>query len=204
MENKYKIIYCDPPWQYKNQKTRAATNNHYPTLSLQDLKSLNIRSIASDNSVLAMWYTSAFAREAMELASAWGFTIKTMKLFTWVKLNKNYIKNITKNMKKHGCMNSSDVLYLINDQLRLGLGNYTRANSEDCLLAVRGKGVRRVNNSINQVILAPIGKHSEKPLEAREKLELLYGNIPRIELFARQNVDGWHAWGNECNNNIQL
>lgn len=204
MENKYKIIYCDPPWQYKNQKTRAATNNHYPTLSLQDLKSLNIRSIACDNSVLAMWYTSAFAREAMELASAWGFTIKTMKLFTWVKLNKNYIENITKNMKKHGCMNSSDVLYLINDQLRLGLGNYTRANSEDCLLAVRGKGVKRVNNSINQVILAPIGKHSEKPLEAREKLELLYGNIPRIELFARQNVDGWHAWGNECNNNIQL
>ena len=151
-----------------------------------------------------MWYTSAFAREAMELASAWGFTIKTMKLFTWVKLNKNYMKNITKNMKKHGCMNSSDVLYLINDQLRLGLGNYTRANSEDCLLAVRGKGVKRVNNSINQVILAPIGRHSEKPLEAREKLELLYGNIPRIELFARQNVDGWHAWGNECNNNIQL
>lgn len=202
--NKYKIIYCDPPWQYKNQKTRAATNNHYPTLSIQDLKSLNIRSIASDNSVLAMWYTSAFAREAMELASAWGFTIKTMKLFTWVKLNKNYIKNITKNMKKHGCMNSSDVLYLINDQLRLGLGNYTHANSEDYLLAVRGKGVKRVNNSINQVILAPIGKHSEKPLEAREKLELLYGNIPRIELFAQQNVDGWHAWGNECNSNIQL
>ena len=204
MKNKYKIIYCDPPWQYKNQKTRAATNNHYPTLSIQDLKSLNIKSLADDNSVLIMWYTDTFAKEAIELSKAWGFKVKKMKLFTWVKLNKNYHQNITKSMKKLGCMNANDVFDLISDQLRFGMGNYTRANSEDCLIAVKGKGVKRVNNSVSQIILAPIGRHSEKPQEAKDRLELLYGDIPRIELFARKNVGGWHAWGNECKNDIQL
>lgn len=201
---KYNLIYADPPWQYSNQSTRAATKNHYPTMTFQELKSLNIKSIADNNSILIMWYTSAFARQADALASHWGFEVKTMKLFTWVKLNKNYHQNITKQLKKHGCMNSEDVFNLINDQLRFGLGNYTRANSEDCLIAVRGKGIQRINKSVSQIILAPIGAHSAKPQEARDRIVQLYGNVPRVELFARQNVNGWDAWGNECINDIEL
>ena len=201
---KYNLIYADPPWQYSNQSTRAATKNHYPTLTFQELKSLDIKSIADDNSILIMWYTSAFARQADALATHWGFEVKTMKLFTWVKLNKNYHQNITKSMKKSGCMNADDVFNLISDQLRFGLGNYTRANSEDCLIAVRGKGIQRINKSVSQIILAPIGEHSAKPHEARIRLERLYGNVPRVELFARQNVNGWDAWGNECINDIEL
>ncbi|MCX8580117.1 DNA methyltransferase [Gilliamella sp. B3482] len=201
---KYNLIYADPPWQYSNQSTRAATKNHYPTMTFQELKSLNIKSIADNNSILIMWYTSAFARQADALASHWGFEVKTMKLFTWVKLNKNYHQNITKQLKQHGCMNSEDVFNLINDQLRFGLGNYTRANSEDCLIAVRGKGIQRINKSVSQIILAPIGAHSAKPQEARDRIVQLYGNVPRVELFARQNVNGWDAWGNECINDIEL
>ncbi|MCX8696509.1 MULTISPECIES: MT-A70 family methyltransferase [unclassified Gilliamella] len=201
---KYNLIYADPPWQYSNQSTRAATKNHYPTMTFQELKSLNIKSIADNNSILIMWYTSAFARQADALATHWGFEVKTMKLFTWVKLNKNYHQNITKQLKKHGCMNSEDVFNLINDQLRFGLGNYTRANSEDCLIAVRGKGIQRINKSVSQIILAPIGAHSAKPQEARDRIVQLYGNVPRVELFARQNVNGWDAWGNECINDIEL
>lgn len=201
---KYNLIYADPPWQYSNQSTRAATKNHYPTLKTQSIKKLPIPKIANDNSVLAMWYTSAFALDAIEIAEAWGFRVKNMKLFTWVKLNKNYHQNITKQLKKHGCMNSEDVFNLINDQLRFGLGNYTRANSEDCLIAVRGKGIQRINKSVSQIILAPIGAHSAKPQEARDRIVQLYGNVPRVELFARQNVNGWDAWGNECKNDIEL
>lgn len=201
---KYNLIYADPPWQYSNQATRAATKNHYPTMTFQELKSLDIKSIADDNSMLVMWYTAAFASEAIEIAKAWGFTIKNMKLFTWVKLNKNYHQNITKSMKKSGCMNADDVFNLISDQLRFGLGNYTRANSEDCLIAVRGKGIQRINKSVSQIILAPIGEHSAKPPEARDRIVQLYGDIPRVELFARQNVTGWDAWGNECKNDIEL
>lgn len=201
---KYNLIYADPPWQYSNQSTRAATKNHYPTMTFQELKSLNIKSIADNNSILIMWYTSAFARQADALATHWGFEVKTMKLFTWVKLNKNYHQNITKQLKKHSRMNSEDVFNLINDQLRFGLGNYTRANSEDCLIAVRGKGIQRINKSVSQIILAPIGAHSAKPQEARDRIVQLYGNVPRVELFARQNVNGWDAWGNECINDIEL
>lgn len=202
--NKYNLIYADPPWQYSNQSTRAATKNHYPTLSTQSLKTLPINKIADNNAILVMWYTSTFSREAISVAEAWGFRVRNMKLFTWVKLNKNYHQNITKIMKKQGCMNADDVFNLISDQLRFGLGNYTRANSEDCLIAVRGKGVKRINKSVSQIILAPIGEHSAKPPEARDRIVQLYGDIPRVELFARQNVGGWDAWGNECKNDIEL
>ena len=69
---KYNLIYADPPWQYSNQSTRAATKNHYPTLKTQSIKKLPIPKIADDNSVLTMWYTSAFARQNVIGWDAWG------------------------------------------------------------------------------------------------------------------------------------
>lgn len=204
INKKFSLIYADPPWQYKNQATRAATNNHYQTMQLQELKSLNIKSIAEKNSILVMWYTAAFSRQAEALATCWGFDIKTMKLFTWVKLNKRYIDNINKQLKKSGVSCADDVLNLISGQTKFGLGNYTRANTEDCLIAIRGEGLPRQNKSVSQVIYAPISKHSEKPHEARVRLESLYGDVNRVELFARNSFDGWDAWGNECDNTIEL
>ncbi|WP_392564354.1 MT-A70 family methyltransferase [Orbus wheelerorum] len=202
--NKYSLIYCDPPWQYSNQATRAATNNHYPTMSLQEIKQLPISEISDKNSILAMWYTAAFSDEAKAVAEAWGYKVKTMKLFTWVKMNKCYKDNIDKQLNKNHVTCADDVLSLVFGQTKFGLGNYTRANSEDCLIAVKGKGLERLDKSISQVIYAPISKHSEKPQEARIRLERLYGNVPRIELFARGNIDNWDAWGNECRNSVEL
>ena len=77
-----------------------------------------------------------------------------------------------------------------------GMGNWTRANAEICVLGFRGK-LKRKSNKISQVVLSPIREHSRKPDEIRDKIVELLGDLPRIELFARQTVKGWDCWGNE-------
>ncbi|TAI99835.1 MT-A70 family methyltransferase [Pectobacterium versatile] len=200
----YQLIYCDPPWQYSNKASRGAAVNHYPTMSLTELTRLPIQDIAADDAILVMWYTGNFALEAIKLAEAWGFDVRTMKGFTWVKLNQLAEKHITKTLRERqelGPLDYSDFIYLLNEQTRMNGGNYTRANTEDALIAVRGKGLERLDAAVKQVVYAPLGKHSEKPEEVRHKLSQLYGPVNRIELFARQSIGGWDTWGNEspCN-----
>lgn len=77
-------------------------------------------------------------------------------------------------------------------------GNHTRANTEDVLIATRGTGLERQHAGIKQVVYSPLGAHSEKPWEVRHRLELLYGDVPRIELFSRSAATGWSHWGNQC------
>jgi len=93
------------------------------------------------------------------------------------------------------------------DSLFWGCGHYTRSNSELCLLAIKGKPLKRLNRDIHSVIYSPIQEHSEKPSEVRNKIVRLFGDLPRIELFARPPKDrlfedesykGWDVWGNEC------
>jgi site-specific DNA-methyltransferase (adenine-specific) len=78
------------------------------------------------------------------------------------------------------------------------MGYYTRANNEICLLATRGKPLDRKSRAVQQVVLSPIGEHSEKPAEVRDRIVQLFGDLPRIELFARQHATGWDCWGNEA------
>lgn len=110
-------------------------------------------------------------KEALDVIEAWGFTYKTVA-FNWVKQNKN------------------------GAGLFMGLGNWTRSNSEICLLAVKGKP-KRVSASVHSVILSPLQQHSQKPGEARDRIVELMGDLPRIELFARETAPGWDSWGNE-------
>ena len=76
------------------------------------------------------------------------------------------------------------------------MGNYTRANTEDCLFAIKGKPVRQ-SAAVRQFIEAPVREHSRKPDEGRDRLVDLMGDVPRIELFARTAAPGWDTWGNE-------
>ena len=84
------------------------------------------------------------------------------------------------------------------DSYFVGCGNYTRANSELCLLGVRGSLQKKVkSHSVRQVCDARIGKHSEKPDEIRGRIVELFGDLPRIELFARNKTEGWDVWGDQ-------
>lgn len=172
---KYSIIYADPPWQYKvwsNKGHGRTAESHYPTMTKTDIQNLPIPSLCENNSVLFLWVTYPCLEEGLELIRAWGFTYKTVA-FTWVKQNKK------------------------SDSFFMGMGYYTRANAEYCLLATKGKILERKSRAVHSVVCTHIERHSKKPNEVRDRIVQLFGDIPRIELFARQTVDGWDCWGNE-------
>jgi N6-adenosine-specific RNA methylase IME4 len=183
---KYNIIYADPPWRYRNysmgllaEKGEKWVRGHglppYDVMNNSDICGLPIIDIAAKNSILLMWATYPKLEEAFEVIAAWGFEYKTV-VFTWVKQNPSGVG------------------------FHFGCGFHSRANPEICLLASRGNGLRRVDNSVPNLIITPIEGHSKKPHEARLRIQRLYGNVLRIELFARQRYNGWDAWGNETPN----
>lgn len=216
--NKYALIYADPAWSYDNKGSRAKAENHYPTMTLAELKRLPVWDLAADDAILAMWWVPPMPLEAIQLAEAWGFKVKNMCLFSWHKLNKlaekhidswvdDWFKNFTDLPAGHEIerISGADILTLIAEQTRMGLGNYTRSNVENVLVAVKGKGLTRLQADIKQMVMAPIGEHSEKPAEIREALEKLYGDVKRIELFSRSDAAGWDHWGNETpSNSVEL
>lgn len=169
----YSIIYVDPPWSYtdKCHSGQRGAGYKYQTMTLADIKALPVASIAAPDCLLAMWWVPPMPMEALAVVEAWGFKLKTMCGFTWHKT--------TKNGKDH-----------------FGMGNWTRANAENCLFAVRGKP-KRVSAGVRQLIVAQVGQHSAKPPEARDRLVRLMGDVPRVELFARERIAGWASWGNQ-------
>lgn len=170
-DKKYSIIYADPPWSYNDKNCAGAAEKEYNTMSLDKICELPISQIADKNCVLFIWATYPKIDETLKVIEAWGFKYKSIG-FQWIKLNKNGI----------GCY--------------FGLGRWTRGNTEPCLIAVKGKP-KRISASVSQLVFAPITKHSEKPPVVRKKIIELIGDLPRIELFARQQADGWDCWGNE-------
>lgn len=204
MSEKYSLIYADPPWAYGNTISNGAAADHYSTMRLIDLKRLPVWELAAENAVLAMWYTGTHNQEAIELAEAWGFTVRTMKGFTWVKLNQLAELRISKALAEGEVADFYDFLDLLNAETRMNGGNHTRSNTEDVLIATRGTGLTRASASVKQVVHTCLGEHSAKPWEVRNRLEQLYGDVKRIELFAREEWKGWDRWGNQCNNSIEI
>ncbi|WP_210496383.1 MT-A70 family methyltransferase [Pantoea ananatis] len=193
----YQLIYADPPWEYGNKISNGAAKNHYSTMSITDLKRLPVWALSEENSVLAMWYTGTHNQEARELAEAWGFRVRTMKGFTWVKLNQLAEQRFNRALVDQSIHDFSDLLDMLNTETRMNGGNHTRSNTEDVLIATRGAGLERASSSVKQVVYSCLGEHSAKPWEVRNRLEQLYGDVSRIELFARTAAEGWDCWGNQ-------
>lgn len=180
---KYNLIYADPPWMYRDKckSGNRGAEFKYPVMKVEDICRLPVWEIANQEScLLAMWWVPTMPSEALEVVKAWGFRLMTMKGFTWHKTNKN------------------------KGNSAIGMGHMTRANSEDCLFAIKGRLPKRINASICQHVTAPRAAHSEKPHIIRDNLVSLLGNVPKIELFSRENIQGWDAWGNECINSIEM
>ncbi len=194
---KYSLIYADPAREYGNTVSNGAATNHYGTMKLIDMKRLPVWDLAADDAVLAMWFTGTHTREAIELAEAWGFKVRTMKGFTRVKFNPLAEQHINKALQAGRVEDFYDFLDLLNAQTRMNGGNYTRANTEDLLIATRGNGLERKCAGIKQVIYSPLGEHSQKPAEARFRPEKLYGDVPRIELFSRCGAHWMGPLGNQ-------
>lgn len=188
-DKKYHIIYADPPWQYTDKKkegrTKCGAENHYPCMSTVELCSLPIKKIAEDNAVLFLWATFPMIWDALPVILNWGFRYKTLG-FSWIKTNKDGTP-------------------------WFGVGAYAKSNCEVCLMATRGKVGRLIKgvesdpkdilrvqtNHVSSVIMSPRSEHSRKPVEVRDRIVELFGDISRIELFARQQTPGWDVWGNQ-------
>ena len=113
---KYSIIYADPPWAYRTYSKKGqgrSAESHYPTMCIEDIKALPVGELAAKDCALFLWITFPCLCEALEVLAAWGFSYKTVA-FVWVKQNRR------------------------NDDLFTGMGYWTRANAEICILATKG------------------------------------------------------------------
>ena len=174
--NKYKIIYADPPWQYKVWSKKGlgkSAESHYSTMNIQDIINMKttIKNISDKDSILFLWVTFPCLKEGIKVLEEWGFTYKT-RAFVWIKKNKK------------------------SNSWFWGMGYWTRANVEICLLGTKGN-IKRQSASVHQVIDTPIEEHSKKPDITRNRIVELVGDLPKIELFARKEVPTWDSWGNE-------
>ena len=174
----YNIIYADPPWKYRSGLIKGAARLHYPVMPLEDICNLPVGNLAAENCALFLWATCPKLLESFEVIKAWGFEYKGVA-FVWVK------ETPTQN------------------KLWTGMGWWTRSGAELCLLATKGNP-KRFSKSVHQVIFSPVREHSKKPDETRTRIVELMGDLPRIELFARQKPEGWDIWGNELENDIEL
>ncbi len=179
--NHYNVIYADPPWTFatysRKGKGRSA-EAHYGCLGFEDICAIPVADWAARDSILLLWVTDPLLPKGLELIEAWGFTYKTVG-FYWAKLNK-----------------SAPPIWLVENDFFTGMGFWTRANPEQCLLATRGHP-KRLAKDVPRLVVAPRREHSRKPDEVYERIERLAAG-PYLEMFARQARPGWHAWGTEA------
>jgi N6-adenosine-specific RNA methylase IME4 len=174
--HRYAAIYADPPWHFRNWSAKGTGRNavsHYDCMSFAELAALPVADLAADDCVLFLWATDPLLPRAFELIHAWGFEYKTVG-FYWVKTN--------------AAARSGNDFFT-------GLGYWTRANPEQCLLATRGKPSRK-SKDVRRLIVDRRREHSRKPDQVRDRIERLVPG-PYVELFARETKPGWDCWGDQ-------
>jgi len=167
-DKKYSIIYADPPWQYKRNGGKSAESK-YDVMSIEDIKNLPVNNISKDNSHLYLWVTNPFISEGLEVCRNWGFKYKT--LLTWVKTYKD----------------GSPIM---------GMGYYFRGATEHIIFGVKGKKLCN-NKSTKNIIFNRQRQHSRKPDSVKDMIINCSGDLPKIELFAREESKDWDCWGND-------
>lgn len=175
-QRKYGVIYADPPWTFRNWSAKGTGRNavsHYDCLSFDELAKLPVADMAADDCALFLWAVDPLLPKAFALIEAWGFEYKTVG-FYWIKLNKNAKSQ---------------------DDYFTGLGYWTRANPEQCLLATRGRP-QRISRSVKKLVAEKRREHSRKPDCIHDRIEQLVGG-PYLELFGRETRYGWDSWGNQ-------
>jgi N6-adenosine-specific RNA methylase IME4 len=187
--NHFGAIYADPPWRFnvwsgdtaRKRRNSSGTNVcaavHYETMGIDEICALPVESIAADDCALFIWATWPTLFDTFKVIEAWGFTYKTCA-FDWMKAHARQIEMFR---------DDADAL--------MGMGYWTRANSEPCLLATRGKP-KRLNADVRQGIIEPRREHSRKPDCVPSRIERLVAG-PYLELFSRTEREGWTCWGNE-------
>jgi len=170
-DKKYNIIYADPPWKYKENWGNGSNEHTYETMSFDDICKLPIKDITEDSAHIYLWVTNPFLHEGIHLLKEWGFEYKT--LITWVKTYRDGTPE-------------------------MGMGYYFRGCTEHMLFGIKGK-MKILNKNTKNMFTEtnPRQLHSKKPASVRDLIVECSGDLPRIELFARQKINGWDSWGYE-------
>lgn len=189
---KYDIIYADPAWKYgskelygdkskggKRENRFRTLERIYDTMELSDINNLPVKNMINKNAACFLWVTDSHLKEGINVLESWGFKYKTIA-FVWIKKTNR-------------------------GNTYVNFAPWTLKSSEICLLGMRGTmGKHKTDNTIRQLIEAERTTHSKKPAEARNRIEKLFFNTTKLELFARENYIGWDAWGNEISNSINM
>jgi N6-adenosine-specific RNA methylase IME4 len=170
-KEKFSVVLADPPWRYAFDVESRATEKHYPTLTLPELKmykdanGIPITATFAENCILFLWATAPKENEAYELIKHWRFIYKTQ--FIWAKD-------------------------------KMGLGWYGRNQHEILLIAERGgMPLPAPEDRPSSIIYAPRQNHSHKPEIFYELIEKMYPNREYLEMFGiENNREHWHIWGN--------
>jgi N6-adenosine-specific RNA methylase IME4 len=186
---KFGAILADPPWRFATWNKQVAVKRHnagshgtnvsmhYRTMPTEEIASLSVGDLAATDCALFLWMSWPMLPDALRLIEAWGFEFKTCA-FDWMKAHNGQIEMFR---------DDADAL--------MGMGYWTRANSEPCLLATRGHP-KRLSAAVRQGIIEPRREHSRKPDCVHSRIERLVAG-PYLELFARADRPGWTVWGNE-------
>lgn len=164
----WRCFIADPAWRFSNTASRAAAENHYPTMSNEEIALMPVGETAARDAVLGLWFPDTHLMAALAVASAWGFTYR--HLYPWMKV-------------KEG-------------RLQMGMGNRMRRCAEHALICTRGKP-EILDHGVLAGCLAPRTRHSAKPPDLHVALERLCAG-PRLELFQRTAREGWAGWGAEA------
>lgn len=194
---RFSVLLADPPWSFRRSgDTRRTADSQYPTMSTPDLCAMweQVDAVSESRSVLFLWATSATMPDALQVMRAWGYPYKTVA-FVWHKLSPKVLtdRDLTRAVK------DGEPVYRYGPTFHrehFGMGHYTRAGAEFCLLGARG-GLEVQDRAVRQVIHAPVREHSRKPDEVYGLIERLYPRHAYLELFARSRRGGWAAFGNE-------
>lgn len=223
----FQLIHADPPWRYEDKsRNRGGAERHYETMSMEQMKAMNVAELAAPTSVLWMWATGPLLPEALELMKAWGFNYRTLG-FVWVKRTPKHWENVAFRLRRSlkyqiatqlgvtpqkamkAPVTTGQMLSMITPELikkvsadfwNWGQGHYTRSNAELVIVGVRGKGrvLQRLDKGVHQILEELVQEHSVKPDEVYQRLSRLYGDdIQRLDMFTRRNRPGWSALGDQ-------
>lgn len=179
----YDVIVADCPWRFRTWNGKPGTRgaeNHYRTMTLPEIKAMPVKDLAARDTHLFFWTTAPFLAESIEILKAWGFRYSSVA-FVWVKLRRN-----------------AAPLFYGDRDFFMSTGYTTRKGTELCLLGRRGSP-KRYSERVSELIVDPVREHSRKPGTMRLRIEEYVGPGKRIvELFSRETIPGWDAWGDEA------
>lgn len=184
---KYNVILADPPWKYDDKRSSSSmgmAESAYSTMTQDDLLKLRVDLLAADDCMLCLWATMPKLQEALDVVKGWGFKYITVG-FVWVKLNPKFVDD--------GDDSIIPTVFTRTD-IYSGLGHWCNGNAELVLLGKKGSPIRCAKD-VKQIVVAPRGAHSVKPELVHMRIERLFGEVPRIELFARRPRTGWTTLG---------